>query len=287
MDYPIIKDLIYAQEILKLTDSDFCNLFNISRTTFFRYKKGLTIPNKNQLETIYSIIYKNKIDLNRIKEELYLSKNSNKTKILFHGSKNGITGNPSIEFGSENKDFGKGFYLGESVKQAVSFISSYTNPSLYIFSLKNYDRIAKTEFDVSIQWMILIAYFRGKIDQYKESKVLKELLEQIKNIDLIIAPIADNTMYSIINEFIEGSITDLQCINCLSANRLGKQYVLLNDDVINSNLEMISKNYICNEEKESYANERLTENDIGKKKIIIAKREYAGKGKYIEQLLGE
>lgn len=284
MDYSIDKDLLYVQEILQLSDTKLYELLNISKASYFRYKKG-SLPNKSELEHIYSSIYKLNIDLNRIKEELYLSYNTKTTKILFHGSKEGIIGNPSIHYSSNDKDFGKGFYLGESVKQAVSFVSSYAHSSLYIFKVNDYDLINKIEFDVSLEWMILVAYFRGKIEEYKDSPVLKTLLDKIKDVDLIVAPIADNTMYSIINEFIEGSITDLQCLNSLSANRLGKQYVFLKDDIINSHVEMIAKNYICSEEKIFYSTSRMAENDIGKKKVILAKREYAGKGQYIEDIL--
>ena len=102
---------------------------------------------------------------------------------------------------------------------------------------------------------------------------------------MIIAPIADNSMYSIINEFIEGSITDLQCINSLSANRLGKQYVILNDSTLNNNVEIIRKSFICKLEKEDYEINKDIETNIGKGKMILAKRQFAGKGKYIEEIL--
>ena len=70
-------------------------------------------------------------------------------------------------------------------------------------------------------------------------------------------------------------------------NRLGKQYVFLNDKVIKDNLEIISKQYISSIEKEEYEKIRLNEDDIGKKKVIMAKRKYVGIGKYIEELLAE
>lgn len=82
-----------------------------------------------------------------------------------------------------------------------------------------------------------------------------------------------------------GSITDEQCKNCLSANRLGKQYVFLNDEVLNNNLKMLRKGYLCEIEKSDYEKEKFEENSVGKTKVILAKRQFAGVGKYIEELL--
>lgn len=287
MEYSFIEDLEYAKEVLALSDADFYNLINVPKATYYRWKKNNYIPNKVQLENIYGTLYKKGIDFNRIKEEVYLSLQNNNTKILFHGSRNGIEGNITVKYGNENRDFGRGFYVGESVKQSISFVSTFENSSLYCLKLNNFNKINKIEFDVCKEWMIIVAYYRNKINEYANSKYVKNVLNKIKNKDLIIAPIADNTMYSIINEFIDGGITDEQCLNCLSANRLGKQYVFLNDKVIKENLEIISKQYISSIEKEEYSNIRLNEDDIGKKKVIMAKRKYVGIGKYIEELLAE
>ena len=59
---------------------------------------------------------------------------------VFHGSYVKIE-KPDLAFSRETLDFGKGFYLGESVKQAVSFVSNYPNSSLYIIELNNIDKL--------------------------------------------------------------------------------------------------------------------------------------------------
>ena len=203
---------------------------------------------------------------------------------MFHGAKLELNGDPSIEYSDDKKDFGKGFYLGESFEQSASFVVGYKKSSIYIFDF-NKTNINIKEFNVSKEWMILIAYFRGRLEEYKDSNYIKELLNNIKDIDVIIAPIANNTMYTILDDFINGKITDLQCLNALSANRLGKQYVFLNDKVINKNLKMLERCFYCEHERNDYESLKLKENEIGKNKVIIALREFAGKGKYIEELL--
>ena len=48
----------------------------------------------------------------------------------------------------------------------------------------------------------------GGLDEYKEHPTIKMLAEQSRDCDYIIAPIADNRMFQIINSFINGEITD-------------------------------------------------------------------------------
>lgn len=287
MNYSFIEDLEYAKEALSLSDVDFYNLIGITKPTYYRWKKDNYVPNKIVLDKIYGILFNNGIDFNRIKEDVYSSLQNSETKILFHGSKSGFVGDISTKFGNDNRDFGRGFYVGESVKQSISFVCTYPESVLYCLKLNNFNSINKVEFDVSIEWMILTAYYRNKINDYINSNYVKKVLNKINAVDLIIAPIADNTMYSIINEFIEGSITDEQCLNCLSANRLGKQYVFLNDNVINNNLEVMAKLFISSNEKNDYYQTKMRDSDIGKKKVIMAKRKYVGVGKYIEELLND
>ena len=68
-----------------------------------------------------------------------------------------------------------------------------------------------------------IAYYRGALDEYKNHPVIKKIIEQSRACDYIIAPIADNRMFQIINSFIEGELTDEQCKHCLAATNLGMQ----------------------------------------------------------------
>ena len=285
MNINLSEDLQKVKVLLKYTNEELASEIGVNRVTLSRWLKQENVPNSLTLNKIYSYIYNKGIYLNLIDEELYKTQSSNNNMILFHGSKNGIEGKLTIEKSYERKDFGKGFYLGESVKQTVSFVSNYPNSSLYIIELNNINKLKIKYFDVSKEWMILVAYYRGKIDAYLNSNYLKKLIDSIKNIDVIVAPIADNSMYSIINDFIEGSITDEQCIHALSANRLGKQVVILNDKTLDNNVRIIKESFLCEEEKNQYELDKESDRNIGKAKMILAKREYAGVGKYIEEIL--
>ena len=284
MFYNLNKDIEYAKIALEMNENEISKFLEVSRMTLLRWKNDNIKPSYESLEKIYNKLYECGINLNRLKEEMYNSSKDNNHVILFHGAKNELIGNPSIKYSEDKKDFGKGFYLGESINQAASFIVGYFKSSIYIFDF-NKENVSIKEYSVSEEWMLLIAYFRGKLEDYKESKYIKKLLNNLKNIDVIIAPIADNTMYTILDDFIDGKITNLQCLNALSANRLGLQYIFLNDEVLNNNLKILERCYYCEKERNDYKSYRLKENEIGKNKVKIALREYAGKGKYIEELL--
>ena len=73
--------------------------------------------------------------------------------------------------------------------------------------------------------MMTIAYYRGALDKYKDHAIITRIIKDSRNCDYIIAPIADNRMFKIIDSFIQGEITDEQCKHCLAATNLGKQYV--------------------------------------------------------------
>ena len=285
MKFNYIKDIEFAKKILSLNNEDVCKMLGITRMTYYRWINHKSTPALENLEKMYDVFYSKNLRINLLKEEMYKSKESKKIKILYHGAKEFIDGEITVEKSESKKDFGKGFYVGESLLQSASFVSNFPNSSVYAIEC-NLASISKiVELDVSCEWMILISYFRGKIDEYSNSKYLQDLLKMVKSADLIIAPIADNTMYDILDDFSSGEITDLQCLNALSANWLGKQYVFMNDKVIKHSLKIIDRFYLCNQEKNDYKTKKEESTKIGKDKVKLAKREYAGKGKYIEDLL--
>ena len=285
LNYDFVEDLRVYKEILDFNDNDIIRNFSIPKSSLYRFYKSNSVPSKDTLEKVYNSIFNSGITLSKIYEDVFKTKEKTDNLILFHGSKEGIYGTLSIKHSNKNRDFGKAFYLGETMQQAVSFISGYADSCVYIVNLKNISRLKVIEFDVTKEWMILVAYFRGRLSEYGNSKYLKKILNRIKKADIIISPIADNSMYSIINEFINGTITDLQCINSLSANRLGKQYVVLNDDVLKNNVNLLKRIYISKDERIEYEDKKEENRNVGSAKMKLAMRKYAGKGLYIEELL--
>ena len=284
MEYSIKKDITFIKEFLSLNDSSFSESIGIPRSTLNNWNENKTAISNTQLEKLYAFAYEKGIRLNATKEQMYIDRQKADTKILFHGAKKDIEGIISVKHSKQENDFGQGFYLGESLYQSASFVSTYPQSSIYVFEYHKNKNHKIIEYDISKEWMLTIAYNRGLLNKYKDSEIVKKLIDKTKYADVIIAPIADNNMYQLIDNFVYGNSTDIQCINCLSATDLGKQYVFLNDIVL-KDLKMVDHFYLCGEEKNDYIKEKNESNKIGVQKVRYASREYAGKGKYIDQLL--
>lgn len=138
-----------------------------------------------------------------------------------------------------------------------------------------------------MRWLWLKSYIFSSGFVYKNLFItyyLKKLVEQSRECDFIIAPIADNRMFQIINSFIFGEITDEQCRHCLAATNLGSQYVFLNEKAVNQ-LQLVERCYISENEKEYYKSKRSSDTKLGEDKVKLARIQYRGKGKYIDEIL--
>ncbi len=282
MFFNISEDMKIVRELLNITQEELADELNVEPLTIKRIENGITNTSKRTLDLFYDFIYKKKIYLNKIKEMFY-KEELTKEILLFHGAKSTIIGNIDINKGRKNNDFGQGFYCGESYEQSASFVENFENSSVYYFSL-DVTGLRSLKYAVDRDWMLTIAYFRGTLNEYKDSTVIKNLISRLEGVDYVVAPIADNKMFRIIDSFINGEITDEQCKHCLAATNLGFQYVLLNDNAI-SRLKMLECCYLSNEERNHYRKIKLEDNKISDDKVKLARIQYRGKGLYIDEIL--
>ena len=180
-------------------------------------------------------------------------------------------------------DFGDGFYLGENLHQAATWICDKEEGSVYVFYLDNNQSLIHKTFNVDRTWMYAILYYRGALDGYVLNDEVKGIIDDIEKCDYLIAPIADNQMYDVLNSFKRGEITDEACIHALSCTNLGKQYVLKSDRVF-EHIECIDRLYLCKKEKETYLNRKISYANKSMSKANLAKIQYRRKGKYFDEL---
>ena len=284
-------DVKYLKYSIANDINNFINIWNgniedcsyrtgISKATIYEILKS----NKTTgtvYEKFYSSIYRAGYRLNSVKEDFL--KETTKNKILFHGAKEQIfeiTHNGS----RKNCDFGKGFYLGETYDQALSFVNENRNSSVYSFELLP-NSLKIVEFSCDLEWMLAICYFRGNLKEYKNSPLIKKIINKVKKADIIIAPIADNNMFYIMSSFVKGEINCDVAIHSLSTSKLGKQYVFKTEKSLEF-LKPIEKYYLCQREKEDCGN-RLKQRGLEiETKLKLAKREYRN-GLFIEEILNE
>ena len=282
MDFKIGEDMKMVRELLNLTQEELALELDVEPLTITRIENGISNTSKRILDLFYDYIYKKKIYLNKIKEMFYYEELA-KEKLLFHGAKSTIIGNIDVKKSRKNNDFGQGFYCGESYEQSASFIENFENSSIYYFSF-DVSNLSYVKYDVNREWMLTIAYFRGTLTKYQNHPLIKNLISKMENVDYVIAPIADNRMFRIIDSFINGEITDEQCKHCLAATNLGYQYVLLSETAV-SNLKLLERCYLSNEERNHYRKMKIEDNRISEDKVKLARIQYRGKGLYIDELL--
>lgn len=286
MKYKISQDIRIVCTLLDLTFSELAKELNVARSTITRVVKGETYPNDLFLEAFYSFAYKNKyrgIKLNALKSQFNQDRYST---ILFHASKETIDGEIDLNHSRNDIDMGTGFYLGESFEQAASYAFPFKKSSIYIFDASKLSKLKTKEYKVDLEWMLTISYFRGQLSQYLKTPVMQNIIKGIDGYDVIIAPIADNNMYDIMNRFARGDITDLQAISALSASHLGKQHVLKTEKACKSLVE-VDRLYLSNEERKDIEDIKREESIVSTDKMKISIESYRRQGKYIEEIMNE
>ena len=283
MDYNFDKDFKAIRDVLDISQKEFAKVLDTEQKTISNIESKDSYPSKTIVESAFTYAFKKDVKINKLKELLCRDNLSHNEKLLFHGSKGEIKGNIDVNFGRGNNDFGQGFYTGESYEQAVSFISTYDDPSVYFMSFDDSDLKCK-RYSVDREWMMTIAYYRESLEEYENHPLIEKIIKESRDCDYIIAPIADNKMFETINEFIEGNLTDEQCKHCLAATNLGMQYVFLTEKAA-SRLKIVERCYVCDKEREYYKKIKEDYRKLGNDKVKLAKAQYRGIGKYIDEVL--
>ena len=142
---------------------------------------------------------------------------------LYHGS-NVEVRNPSLRYGRNKTDFGKGFYMSTEPNHALTLICNYDKSKFYIVSVDT-TKLNTIEVPADIEWAMLVAYHRGRMETIKGTPLYEKYRKMSENKDLVIGSIANDRMFYVIDNFFIGNITDAALVGSLSALQLGKQYV--------------------------------------------------------------
>ena len=81
------------------------------------------------------------------------------TSRFFTAQKNGLIGKPSLKYGRDNCDFGRGFYCGTRLELSVMFVSEFEGASLYMCDF-NPAGLNIAEFKVERDWILAVSLFR-------------------------------------------------------------------------------------------------------------------------------
>ena len=278
------SDVRTVKDLLGLSTTGLAEQIQVGSASVDRWLAHKSLPRRDSIESFYSFAYAQGIRLNAIKSQLRIEELAQQNRTpLFHGSKRGLEGVPALRCCRSGNDFGKGFYCGESFEQSASFVASTDRGIAYVLGFDPIGLVSKS-YTVNNEWMLAVALFRGRLTDYREHPAVRQIIAEVQKCDYIVAPIADNRMYEVINAFIDGEETDVICEHSLAATNLGKQYVLLSERAFDK-LEVLESCYLCKAERRDLLRRSAETSQQGIDKAKVARRTYRGQGVYIEELL--
>lgn len=284
-----MKDLIkYIRCERHISQQKFAEELKVSFATVNRWEQGKNIPNESIQNNLFQYTKQYNIDIvsyiiTKYKNELNKYLDENMT-ILFHGSKAGII-NEISPISRKQCDFGKGFYMGDEVIQPLTLICNYDNPKLYIVGLDLKD-LKVLEIPNTIEWALLVAYHRGKLESIIENKLYDKYKKIFNDYDVVIGSIADDRMFYVLDNFFNNNITDKALVECLATIKLGKQYVAITEKACQ---HITIKQEIVLSKLELYALQDISKTN--RQKGIDQANEickiYRRDGKFFDEILGD
>ena len=204
--------------------------------------------------------------------------------MLYHGSKSGITGKIA-PISREQCDFGKGFYMGTEQAQPLSLICNFPDAKLYKINLQLTD-LKCLELEVGIEWALLIAYNRGRLDMIKETAIYQKLSAMTSGCDLVLGNIANDRMFVVLDRFCESEITDSALTNSLSALRLGRQYVAITEKACSQAI-IVEEKTIGVKERNALRYKAETHRLEGIRLADEICKKYRRNGRFFDEILNE
>ncbi len=208
--------------------------------------------------------------------------NIQETITLYHGSKSGIRGTIA-PMSREHCDFGKGFYMGTDRTQPLTLICNYPKSKIYTLAADLSD-LKVLNMEAGLDWALLVAYNRGKMEQVKGSPIYEQYKNLSRNRDMIIGNIANDRMFVVLDRFFSGEITDLALINSLSALKLGKQYVALTKKAC-SKIQILDEKELSEKERSILKKESEANRSRGIAMANEICRKYRREGRFFDEII--
>ena len=269
--------------IADMSQEQFASALGTTVLSINRWENGKVVPNRMAQTQLYNFCVEHDIDIASIIIEREKYNNTNDDKlILYHGSKEGIVGDIA-PISRDHCDFGKGFYMGTTTLQPLTLICDEDKPIFYTVELDLSDLKVLT-IDVSMDWALLIAYYRKEMESIRGSKLYEKYAHMLDGYDVVVGYIADDRMYTELSRFFNKTLTDVALINCLSALDLGKQYVAISEKACKK-IKIIKEKAVSQLELALLKDMSVKRRQTG---IALAEEieiKYRREGKYFDEIL--
>lgn len=215
------------RELVGMSQEQFAKELATTPVSINRWENGKSLPNPMAQSQLLEFCKKHEIDLTDAIVDKYRYRGEHKYLLLYHGSKKGLVGDIA-PISRVDCDFGAGFYMGTDTLQPLTLVCGEPKPKFYAVDL-NLDGLNILDIELGLEWSMLIAYKRGYMDIIKGSDLYEKYAHYLDGYDVVVGYIANDRLYTELNRFFNGDITDEALMHCLSALDLGKQYVALTE----------------------------------------------------------
>ena len=228
-----MKELVkQIRQYTGLSQTEMAKKIGVQFATINRWENGHSQPTRLAGESLFALCEDFNVPvydmiIEKVKSEVSSLKIEDGRIILYHGSKSGLVGDIT-PISREKCDFGKGFYMGTTPEQPLTLICDFEESKFYVVSIDASD-LATAEIPADIDWAMIVAYHRGRMERIKGSKFYNKYSTMTSGKDLAIGSIANDRMFFVIDNFFLENITDIALVNSLSALQLGRQYVALTE----------------------------------------------------------
>lgn len=211
-----------------ISQNELADYMGVTFATVNRWENGHVIPVKSAQERLFTFCCENQIPLidfihEKIDAAAQEAAVSGNRILLYHGSKSGLVGSIS-PISRKHCDFGAGFYMGTRPEQPLTLICDFPKSKFYLVSV-DLSGIKTCEVPADVEWAMLVAYHRGRMERIKGSAFYKKYSSFTAGCDVVIGSIANDKMFQVLDDFFVGNITDVALTKSLAALELGKQYV--------------------------------------------------------------
>ena len=222
-DFPMKYLIRKMRDFAEMSQEQFAKEIGTTVVSINRWENGKSVPNPMAQNQLLLFCANHNIDIADLIVEKFRYDHPDDRLILYHGSKEGITG-ALQPLSREDCDFGVGFYTGTDTIQPLTLICGEPNPKFYTVELDLSD-LKVLNLELGLDWAMTVAYHRGYMDMIEGSDIYNKYAHLFDGYDLIIGYIANDRLYTELTRFFNGDITDAALMNCLVSLDLGKQYV--------------------------------------------------------------
>ena len=266
----------------KMNQEQFAKALGTTVLSINRWENGKTYPNKMAQGALLKFCKEHNINLFDYVVES-VRQESNENLVLYHGSKSGIVGEIAPKSRSMC-DFGKGFYMGTDPSQPLTLICDEDKPVFYALEF-NLDGLKVLNVDINLDWAMLIAYYRGYMEEVKGREIYEKYANMAKGYDVILGYIANDRMYRVMKSFFEKEITDVALLHSLSALDLGRQYVAITEKACKQ-IKILSEKILSPLELGILKERSIVRREEGIALTENILKQYRREGKYFDEIIG-